>query len=264
MQKDYTAAEMEQLLGQLRRLFAEAELTPDGPAAADGGFVLGYETHLDGTNGVLACHVRVDGRPLCLRLSAPVSGALAPDDRMEARELEMYRDDLIRDTVTGVYNRRYWEQKFCPQLAGWAAQGRPAAAALVCIDGLAEITQRHSAAVMDQLLCYVANQWKKYYDEGDEKVVCHLGGPLFVIGCAGADEVDLESQLRVLYDGLAHECVCTVGMMCRVPFTLSIACADLGETGGTDGEALLLLCRQRLERQTLAGGNGVYAAAEAL
>ena len=37
--------------------------------------MLGYETHLDGTNGVLACRVRVDGRPLCLRLSAPVSGA---------------------------------------------------------------------------------------------------------------------------------------------------------------------------------------------
>ena len=51
---------------------------------------------------------------------------------------------------------------------------------------------RESDAVMGQLVCFVANQWKKHFDQPAERVVCRLSDTLFAIGCADRTRRELE------------------------------------------------------------------------
>ncbi len=49
---------------------------------------------------------------------------------------------------------------------------------------------------MNQLVCFVANQWKKHYDRPDERVVCRLTDTLFAIGCADKTCAELAEELQ--------------------------------------------------------------------
>jgi GGDEF domain-containing protein len=256
MERTFTAQQLNALVGQLEKIFDSVEITDPRPEAA-AGFTLGYASHLGGTDCVLACPITVDGTPRTLRIAGPVTGTAQPEDPVAARELELYHDDMNRDFLSGTYNRRFWETQFCRRIGERAAQGTPVAVALVQVDGYPELVRRHGQPVADQLVCYVANLWKKFYDEGSEKVVARLTGATYAIGCAGADETDLENQLRVLYGRMNLTCTATVGMMCRIPFTLSIGCADTGEAA--EWPALYALCDRRMRDQAERGGNGVFA-----
>ena len=48
---------------------------------------------------------------------------------------------------------------------------------------------RQGDAVMNQLVCFVANQWKKHYDRPAERVVCRLSDTLFAIAAPTAPAV---------------------------------------------------------------------------
>ena len=52
---------------------------------------------------------------------------------------------------------------------------------------------------MDQLVCFVANQWKKHYDRPAERVVCRLTDTLFAIGCADKNCAELAEELNGIY-----------------------------------------------------------------
>ncbi len=258
MERNFTSAQLEELLRQLQSIFETAEVT-DAEKAASAGMTVGYASRMDGADCTLSCPITVDGAPKTLRLANAVANAALAEDPAAARELEMYRDDMNRDFLSGAYNRRYWENAFCRSISAHVAAGQPVAVALVKVDDFGAVTKAHGQPVADQLVCYVANVWKKYYDEADEKLVCRLTGHTFAIGCVGADEIDLESQLRVLYEQMNRTCTSTVGMLCRVPFTLSIAAAGTDEVKDKIWPELYALCDQRLRAQAAAGGNGVYA-----
>lgn len=257
MEHIFTSAELAELTEQLEKVFDTVEVNRAEAKAAP-GFTLGSAARLSGTDCVLSCPISVDGEPCTLRLAGPVSGMAQNDDTLGEREREIFRDDLIRDFLTGAYNRRYWESVFCKKIGARVAAGRPVAVALVKIDNYADVVRTHGQPVADQLVCYVANLWKKYYDEGSEKVVCRLAGATYAVGCVDAEELDLESQMRVLYGQMNLECLATIGMMCRIPFTLSISCAGTDEVANKVWPDLYALCDQRLRAQTAAGGNGVY------
>lgn len=257
MDRNFTAAQLVALLEQLQTVFDTAGVT-DGEDAPH-GMAAEYVSNWDGTDCVLSCPITVDGLAKCLRISSRITGETGASSEISAREVQLYKDDMHRDFVTGVYNRRYWEETFARRLAKSAAGGTPVAVALVKIDGYAEIVRAHGQPVADQLVCYVANQWKKYYDEGDDKVVCRMTGHTFAVGCVGAEEIDLENQMRVLYSEMQLVCTATVGMLCRVPFTLSIACAGTEEVSDKIWPELYMLADRRLRTQRNIGGNGIFA-----
>ncbi|MCI2046320.1 MAG: diguanylate cyclase [Faecalibacterium sp.] len=259
MERNFTSAHLAEVLRQMQSIFDTAEVT-DAENVPAAGMTVGYTSRMDGTDCVLSCPITVDGAPKMLRLSVGVAGAAPAEDPGAARELEMYRDDMNRDFLSGAYNRRYWESVFCRGISAHVAAGQPVAVALVKVDDFGAIVKAHGQPVGDQLVCYVANVWKKYYDEKDEKIVCRLTGHTFAVGCVGAEAIDLESQLRVLYEQMNLTCTSTVGMMCRVPFTLSIAAAGTDEVSDKVWPELYALCDQRLRAQIAAGGNGVYTA----
>ena len=107
---------------------------------------------------------------------------------------------------------------------------------------------------MSQLVCFVANQWKKHFDRPAERVVCRLADSLFVIGCADKNCKELEEELHTLYGQMPHECVASVGLMKMVPIPQSIAVACTSEVRGRNWEAVFQLCQQRLKAVQQAGG----------
>lgn len=255
MKKDYSAAELEPLLTALRQVFEQVDVLDPARADSDSGLCISYEKNMDDICGVIRRNIRVDGTPRVLRIAGVMSLADAPG--ISARELSMYREALIRDPLTGIYNRVFWADRICGKLEQCSRTGRTAAMALVEVDGYDQIAAQHGSADAGQLVCYVANQWKRFYDEGDEKVVCRMGDHRFVVVCFGATELDLESQMRFVYEKMNRVCISTNGMLCRIPFTLSIACAGLDEAGCSDADSLYSACRKRLDAVIAAGGNAV-------
>ncbi len=262
MKQEFTKLEIENLLGQLRKVFEEVSLQPiaqatEAQSLAREGVSVEYLLDRQPSVCALTRMVIVDGIDLALRMESHLTSQSCATYTMSAREQQLYNDEIVRDFLTGAYNRRYWETVFCPKIATHVAAGKSVAVALVSIDGFDALEKTYGALDTDQLICYVANQWKKFYDEGDEKVVCRLSKYTFAIGCVGANEIDLENQMRCLYGKMNLVCTSTCGMLCKIPFTLSAGCAATGEVCSASWAEMQILCESRLNGQSITGGNGI-------
>lgn len=178
---------------------------------------------------------------------------------MTPRERELCREDMSHDFLTGVYNRRYLETVFAQKLEQCAAQGRKAAVALVSIDNGQKLRDTYGQPVMDQLHCFVGNQWKKSFDTPAARVVCRLTGSIFAVGCLDADGKQLAEEMQNLYRQMPRECITTTGMMRRVPFTLSCGVASFEDVQAKNWQALYELCDARLREAQNAGGDQMRA-----
>ena len=169
---------------------------------------------------------------------------------------------LTRDLVGYIeqeINRRYLETVFAQKLEQCAAQGRKAAVALVSIDNGQKLRDTYGQPVMDQLHCFVGNQWKKSFDTPATRVVCRLTGSIFAVGCLDADGKQLAEEMQNLYRQMPRECITTTGMMRRVPFTLSCGAAGLEDVSAKNWQALYELCDARLREAQNAGGDQMRA-----
>jgi diguanylate cyclase (GGDEF)-like protein len=148
---------------------------------------------------------------------------------------------------------------FAQKLEQCAAQGRKAAVALVSIDNGQKLRDTYGQPVMDQLHCFVGNQWKKNFDTPAVRVVCRLTGSIFAVGCLDADGKQLAEEMQNLYRQMPRECITTTGMMRRVPFTLSCGAAGLEDVSAKNWQALYELCDARLREAQNAGGDQMRA-----
>lgn len=234
MKKEWTEQDLRAFAENAQTAFEDVTLTEADEEAADiwqdDGLQVDYVLRNGQVDCVLRRLIEADGKLWQLQMTAPLAGSDLPEDRMTARERELCRDDMNHDFLTGVFNRRYFETEFCT---------------------------RQGDAVMNQLVCFVANQWKKYYDRPAERVVCRLTDTLFAIGCADKNCAELAEELNGIYAEMPRACVASVGLMRRVPFTQSIGCACTGEVRGKNWDALYQLCEQRLKAAQTAGGDQI-------
>ena len=154
---------------------------------------------------------------------------------------------------------KLWRITMSAPLDRWAEQGRTAAVALISLDHGAQLRDTYGQPVMDQLICFVANQWKKYFDIPGSQIVCRLTGTTFVVGCLDMDGGQLAEQMRNIYAEMPHECIASMGMMKRVPFTLSVAVAGLDELDSAANcwQRLYAICDERLRGIQISGGNKI-------
>jgi GGDEF domain-containing protein len=262
MKNEWTEQDLRQFVESSRPVFQDVSLTQVDEDAdrcwQDDGLMVDYELRGGQVDCVLRRCVVADGKVWQLQMTAPLAGNDLPEDRMTPREREMCRDDMNHDFVTGVFNRRYYETEFCTKLDEWTDCHRCAALALVSIDGAEKLSARESDAVMGQLVCFVANQWKKHFDQPAERVVCRLSDTLFAIGCADRTRRELKEELKAIYAEMPKECVASVGLMRRVPFTQSIGVAGTREVRCKNWDALYDLCEKRLAAAQTAGGDRIY------
>lgn len=258
MEKEWTEQDLRSFAQDAQAVFETVSLTEASPEAGwqDDGLQVDYELRGGRVDCVLRRSIEADGKVWQLQMSAPLAGNVLPEERMTPRERELCRDDLSHDFLTGVYNRRYLETVFGKKLEQCAAEGRSAAVALVTLDGGQQMRDTYGQPVMDQMHCFVANQWKKSFDTPARRIVCRLTGSIFVVGCLDVTAPQLAEEMRVLYAAMPRECITTTGMMHRVPYTLSCAAAGL-EEGCHSWQELYEKCDERLRAVQAAGGDAV-------
>lgn len=263
MKNEWTEQDLRRFVQEAEPAFEDVSLTELDEMNVrywqDDGLMVDYELRNGQVHCVLRRQMMADGKVWQLQMTAPLAGEGLPEDRMTPRERELCREDMSHDFLTGVFNRRYFETEFCTKLDEWTDHHRCASLALVSLDDAAGLRAKYGPAVMGQLVCFVANQWKKHYDRPAERVVCRLGETLFAIGCADKNSRELEEELSTLYAQMPQECVASVGLMKRVHFTQSIAVACTSEVRCRNWEALFQLCDKRLRTVQDAGGNKVSA-----
>ena len=262
MKNEWTEQDLRQFVESSRPVFQDVSLTQVDEDAdrcwQDDGLMVDYELRGGQVDCVLRRCVVADGKVWQLQMTAPLAGNDLPEDRMTPREREMCRDDMNHDFLSGVFNRRYFETEFCTRLDDWTDAHRCASLALVELDRVEQMQAEQGKAVMDQLVCFVANQWKKRYDRPDERVVCRLTDTLFAIGCADKTCDELAEELRSIYAEMPRAYVASVGLMRRVPFTQSIGVAGTREVRCKNWDALYDLCEKRLAAAQTAGGDRIY------
>ncbi len=264
MNREMTREELQALIESLNVAFDVISVTELDEAAGDEWQDEGLEVDYELGGGEVRCVLRrvfqADGRYYRVQISAPLAGSDLPEDRMSEREREMCREDMNRDFLTGVYNRRYLETVLRRQVEMNATAGQKVAAALVSLDRYSNLQAEHGQSAIEQMLCYLANQWKKHYNLPGSRVVCRMNGNIFMVVCMGSTGKELEEEMRSLYEQMPCECVTSTGMMCRIPFTLSIGCAGVEEVDEKSWDALCALTDKRMRAVAAAGGNAVYTA----
>ena len=168
MKKEWTEQDLREFVRSAQAAFEDVTLTEADEETArswqDDGLMVDYELRNGQVDCVLRRQIVADGKVWKLQMTAPLAGNDLPEDRMSPRERELCRDDMNHDFLSGVFNRRYFETEFCTRLDDWTDAHRCASLALVELDRVEQMRAEQGDAVMDQLVCFVANQWKKRYD----------------------------------------------------------------------------------------------------
>jgi diguanylate cyclase (GGDEF)-like protein/PAS domain S-box-containing protein len=142
-------------------------------------------------------YIRSDGRVIWVLLSvslvldeagAPLHFISHVEDVTERRELELRLQRLAeRDDLTGLLNRRRFEEQLTQQLARCKRHDECAALAMIDLDGFKRLNDTQGHAAGDRVLRAVAAGLSERVRETD--TVARLGGDEFAVLLVGADDV---------------------------------------------------------------------------
>ena len=149
--------------------------------------------------GVLAVAWREDMAGVPLRLSAMID-LLAAEAAVAIGRADMLGqlEHLARtDSLTGLPNRRYWEQRLPRELARAGREERPACVAMLDLDHFKAYNDRNGHQAGDRLLAQSAVAWRETLRPYD--VLARYGGEEFSVilpNCTLDDAVTLVDRLR--------------------------------------------------------------------
>ena len=149
--------------------------------------------------GVLAVAWREEMAGVPLRLSAMID-LLAAEAAVAIGRADMLGqlEHLARtDSLTGLPNRRYWEQRLPRELARAAREERPACVAMLDLDHFKAYNDRNGHQAGDRLLAQSAAAWRETLRPYD--VLARYGGEEFSVilpNCALDDALTLVDRLR--------------------------------------------------------------------
>lgn len=164
------------------------------------------------------------------------------------------------DPLTGLYNRRYFDEALTRVIAAWRrslqAERRPVAAIMFDLDHFGDFNKQHGHQIGDQVLRTFADVLRARFRDAD--LVARFGGEEFV--------VVLEGATRDAAVAVAEEILATLAEMpingddgTRLQVTVSAGCAELGDAEPT-GEQLLRTADVALFMAKRAGRNRIVAA----
>ena len=162
-----------------------------------------------------------------------------------AELVEMLAEHAHTDKLTGLPNRRSWDDQLGRAMAHAVRSGQPLSVAICDVDGLKQVNDEQGHAAGDALLQTVARVWRAAARGGD--LVARIGGDEFAILLYRADESTAEAVLERL---AAH-----------LPDGRSVP-GGVAEWDGSESAADLLARadeqmyeRKRQGRRTLAAGD---------
>jgi diguanylate cyclase (GGDEF)-like protein len=166
----------------------------------------------------------------------------------------------IRDPLTGLYNRRYFDEALERVIASWhratATGRRPVSAIMFDLDHFGDFNKRHGHQVGDLVLRTFAGILRDRFRASD--LVARLGGEEFIVVLEGAERADAERVAEEVRGALkAHGLANEDGQ--RLQVTVSAGCTQLDETAATR-DMLLRTADVALFMAKRAGRDRVVAA----
>jgi diguanylate cyclase (GGDEF)-like protein/PAS domain S-box-containing protein len=143
---------------------------------------------------------------------------------------ERLRIQSIRDSLTGLFNRRFMEESLARELSRAKRHRGPLAVIMLDLDNFKHFNDVHGHEAGDVMLAEVGSFLKR--SVRDEDIVCRYGGEEFIIIMPGAADKDAERR--------AEQIRCDV-MKMKIPYggdelgpvTVSIGVASLNTNGQT-------------------------------
>ncbi|MEE9249119.1 MAG: GGDEF domain-containing protein [Dehalococcoidia bacterium] len=138
-------------------------------------------------------------------------------------ELVLLRDQLSRDPMTGLRNRRYLEERLDEEAARAARYGHPCSVMVLDVDDLKGINDRWGHAAGDWVLHQVSMTMHATMRAPD--VAARLGGDEFAVLLPETDETGGKYAAERLLRNLSLGPTGVYGPMVGIPFSLSIGIA---------------------------------------
>lgn len=149
----------------------------------------------------------------------------------------------VTDSLTGIHNRRYFQERLTTEMARVERGGGELSVIMLDIDHFKRINDHHGHAVGDRVLQAVCERIGHRLRRSD--VFCRLGGEEFMVLCPGIDGKQAHVLALELWQGLRNSPIDDVGI---VTASFGIASWRVGE--GAD-------------EMLLRADSGVYAAKQA-
>jgi diguanylate cyclase (GGDEF)-like protein/PAS domain S-box-containing protein len=149
----------------------------------------------------------------------------------------------VTDVLTGVYNRRFFQDRLRSELARLERYGGEMSVIMLDIDHFKRINDKYGHGMGDKVLQTICQRISQRLRRND--VFCRLGGEEFVVLCPGTSAWQAQELALQLWQSLRNQPIEGVG-----PVTASFGIA--GWRDKEDGDAMLL-----------RADSGVYAAKQA-
>jgi diguanylate cyclase len=114
------------------------------------------------------------------------------------------------DVLTGLANRRYWDERFTEELERSRRTGASLSVVMIDIDGFKAVNDRLGHDAGDHLLVEVANTWG-LVSRASGDLLARLGGDEFAVLATGADELGVRRLAGRLGDPLPEGIFCSFG-----------------------------------------------------
>ena len=155
--------------------------------------------------------------------------------------------DSMRDQLTGLFNRGFFDESLSRLLAGQDRAGTPFTLALIDLDDFKSVNDRYGHAAGDEALRFAAARLREAFREGD--IIARYGGEEFAV-LLQTDRASAVARLDAWRAGL-----CAAARIPRL--SASVGVASLPEDGTT--RALLETADRRLYAAKAAGRNRTVA-----
>ncbi len=162
------------------------------------------------------------------------------------------REQVLRDPLTGLYNRRYLDEAVAREIARSEREGRHLSVIISDIDYFKKVNDLYGHQVGDRFLVQIASLLKAYVRGYD--VVCRYGGEEFLLVLPGADAASACKRAEIIREKCAELFIQHNGSNLHV--TLSFGVATYPTHGGA-AEEVILKADQALYRSKAAGRNRV-------
>lgn len=164
------------------------------------------------------------------------------------------REHSARDGLTGVFNRRHFEQNFAPLLAQCQATQRPFSLLLADLDHFKRVNDEHGHLTGDD--CLRAITATLQHCAGELACVARFGGEEFAVLLPGVDELGARRTAEAIRQRIAAQ-VFALKDGSRLHLTVSIGIASASSGAATEPAALLRRADDALYEAKRNGRNRV-------